>query len=60
MKYLSVVDTDTPQKADVIFLSGGSYPKMPEYAAELFHVVYVINVTYVINLLKKFCLHAKF
>ena len=37
------VDTDTPQKADVIFLSGGSYPKMPEYAAELFHVVYVIN-----------------
>ena len=53
MKYLSVVDIDTPQKADVIFLSGGSYSEMPEYAAELFHVAYVIN------LLKNICLHAK-
>lgn len=28
---------DEPQKADAIFLPGGSHPKQPEYAAELYH-----------------------
>ena len=28
---------DEPQKADAIFLPGGSYPEQPEYAAELYH-----------------------
>ena len=32
---------DNPQKVDAIFLPGGSYPEMPEYAAELFHKGYV-------------------
>lgn len=31
---------DTPQKVDAIFLPGGSYPQLPEYAAELFHKGY--------------------
>jgi len=31
---------DNPQKVDVIFLPGGSYAEMPEYAAELFHKGY--------------------
>lgn len=29
--------SDAPKKVDVIFLPGGSYSEMPEYAAELFH-----------------------
>lgn len=32
---------DNPQKVDAIFLPGGSFPEMPEYAAELFHKGYV-------------------
>lgn len=32
--------SDTPQKVDAIFLPGGSYPELPEYAAELFHEGY--------------------
>lgn len=31
---------DTPHKVDAIFLPGGSYSEMPEYAAELFHKGY--------------------
>lgn len=31
---------DHPQKVDAIFLPGGSYSEMPEYAAELFHKGY--------------------
>ena len=31
---------DTPQAVDAIFLPGGSYPELPEYAAELFHKGY--------------------
>lgn len=31
---------DTPRKVDAIFLPGGSYAEMPEYAAELFHKGY--------------------
>ena len=29
--------SDKPQKADAIFLPGGSHPEQPEYAAELYH-----------------------
>lgn len=29
--------SDAPQKADAIFLPGGSHPEQPEYAAKLFH-----------------------
>ena len=29
--------SDEPEKADVIFLPGGSYPAQPEYASELYH-----------------------
>ncbi len=29
--------SDEPQKADAIFLPGGSHPEQPEYAAELYH-----------------------
>ena len=28
---------DKPEKADAVFLPGGSHPKQPEYAAELYH-----------------------
>ncbi len=28
---------DEPQRADAIFLPGGSHPEQPEYAAELYH-----------------------
>ncbi len=31
---------DAPQKVDAIFLPGGSYPKQPEYAAELYRKGY--------------------
>jgi len=31
---------DKPQKVDAIFLPGGSYSELPEYAAELFHKGY--------------------
>lgn len=31
---------DKPQKVDAIFLPGGSHPKQPEYAAELYHKGY--------------------
>ena len=27
---------DEPQKADVIFIPGGSFPELPEYAAQLY------------------------
>lgn len=33
--------SDTPEKADAIFLPGGSHPEQPEYAAELYHRGYV-------------------
>lgn len=29
--------SDEPEKADAIFLPGGSFPEQPEYAAELYH-----------------------
>ncbi len=29
--------SDPPEKADAIFLPGGSHPQQPEYAAELYH-----------------------
>ncbi len=29
--------SDEPEKADAIFLPGGSHPNQPEYAAELYH-----------------------
>ncbi len=29
--------SDKPQKAEAIFLPGGSHPEQPEYAAELYH-----------------------
>ncbi len=29
--------SDQPEKADAIFLPGGSHPEQPEYAAELYH-----------------------
>lgn len=29
--------SDEPEKADVIFLPGGSHPTQPEYASELYH-----------------------
>lgn len=29
--------SDEPEKADVIFLPGGSHPAQPEYAAQLYH-----------------------
>ena len=29
--------SDEPEKADAIFLPGGSHPEQPEYAAELYH-----------------------
>lgn len=29
--------SDEPEKADVIFLPGGSHPEQPEYASELYH-----------------------
>lgn len=29
--------SDEPEKADVIFLPGGSHPAQPEYASELYH-----------------------
>lgn len=32
--------SDVPEKADVIFLPGGSHPEQPEYAAELYHQGY--------------------
>ena len=28
--------SDSPEKVDAIFLPGGSHPKQPEYAAELY------------------------
>ncbi|MFO7637222.1 MAG: YdcF family protein [Clostridia bacterium] len=28
---------DEPQKADAIFIPGGSFPELPEYAAKLYH-----------------------
>lgn len=28
--------SDEPEKADAIFLPGGSHPELPEYAAELY------------------------
>ena len=31
---------DKPQKADAIFLPGGSHPEQPEYAVELYHKGY--------------------
>lgn len=31
---------DEPQKADAIFLPGGSHPEQPEYAVELYHKGY--------------------
>lgn len=31
---------DEPEKADAIFLPGGSHPEQPEYAAELYHKGY--------------------
>ena len=31
---------DTPKKVDAIFLPGGSYPELPEYAAQLYHKGY--------------------
>lgn len=31
---------DKPQKADAIFLPGGSHPEQPEFAAELYHKGY--------------------
>ncbi len=31
---------DTLQQVDAIFLPGGSYAELPEYAAELFHKGY--------------------
>lgn len=31
---------DVPETADAIFLPGGSHPKQPEYAAELYHKGY--------------------
>ncbi len=32
--------SDKPEKADAIFLPGGSFPEQPEYAAELYHQGY--------------------
>lgn len=32
--------SDEPEKADAIFLPGGSHPAQPEYAAELYHQGY--------------------
>lgn len=32
--------SDEPEKADAIFLPGGSHPTQPEYAAELYHKGY--------------------
>ena len=32
--------SDEPEKADVIFLPGGSHPEQPEYASELYHQGY--------------------
>lgn len=32
--------SDKPEKADVIFLPGGSHPEQPEYASELYHQGY--------------------
>lgn len=32
--------SDEPEKADAILLPGGSHPKQPEYAAELYHQGY--------------------
>ncbi len=32
--------SDPPEQADVIFIPGGSYPELPEKAAELFHQGY--------------------
>lgn len=32
--------SDEPEKADAIFLPGGSFPEQPEYAAELYHQGY--------------------
>ena len=32
--------SDKPEKADAIFLPGGSYPKQPEYAAQLYRQGY--------------------
>lgn len=29
--------SEQPEKADAIFLPGGSHPQQPEYAAELYH-----------------------
>jgi len=31
---------DKPQKVDAIFLPGGSFPELPEYAAQLYHKGY--------------------
>jgi hypothetical protein len=32
--------SDKPQKADIILLPGGSFPELPERAAELYHYGY--------------------
>lgn len=32
--------SDEPEKADVIFLPGGTHPAQPEYAAELYYKGY--------------------
>lgn len=32
--------SDEPEKADAIFLPGGSHPEQPEYAAKLYHMGY--------------------
>lgn len=32
--------SDVPEKADAIFLPGGSFPEQPEYAAQLYHKGY--------------------
>lgn len=32
--------SDEPERADAIFLPGGSFPEQPEYAAELYHQGY--------------------
>lgn len=36
--------SDEPEKVDAIFLPGGSHPKQPEYAAELYHRGYAKRV----------------
>lgn len=36
--------SDKPQKADIIFLPGGSFPEIPEKAAELYHEGYAAHL----------------